>query len=92
MTDFFKFQVGPKPFLWLALGVGIVAEFVLFNWAAFAAWMNAYPFVDNTYWGYLFMVRASLFLVVALLCFWTIVLLVRIHRRGKIQEQGDRNA
>jgi hypothetical protein len=79
MTDFFKFQAGPKPFLWLGLALGVIAEFFLINWALYAAWMNAYPMADNTYWGYLFFIRVAIVLIVGLLCFWAVVRLGRIY-------------
>ena len=89
MTDFFKARVGPKPFLWLALVLGIVSALVVINWALFAAWMNAHPLADNIQWGYIFIVRASIFLVVGLLCCWVIVRLVRIYRRDKRNSEGN---
>ncbi len=92
MTDFLKLRVGPKPFLWLALVLGIASEFIVIQWALIAAWLNAHPLADNTYWGYVFLVRASVFLVVGLFCCWVIVRLARIHRRNKMREQVNNDA
>ena len=92
MKEFFKLQVGPKPFLWLALFLGAAAEIVLINWALFAAWMNAHPLADNTYWGFVFLVRASLILVVGLFCCWVVVRLVRLRRVGIRKEHFTNGA
>jgi len=89
MTDFFKLQVGPKPFLWLGLALGVIAEFFLINWALYAAWMNAHPSADNEFFAYLFFVRAAIVMVVGLLCFWAVVRLARIYGQEDPEGKGN---
>ena len=87
MSDFFKLQVGPKPLLWLLIILGICAAALIVNPLLYAAWMNAHPHADNPYWGYVFYVEASLFLVVALICSWAAVRFTRIRRHEKSAAQ-----
>ena len=89
MTHIFKLQLGPKPFLWLGLALGVIAEFFLINWALYAIWMNAHPLYDNIHWGYIFFIRASVVLIVGLLCFWAVVRLARIYGQEMPEGKGN---
>ena len=92
MSDFFKLRVGPKPFLWLILFLGFCAAALMVNPLIYSAWMNAHPHADNPYWGFVFYVGASLFMVIALVWLWAVVRLVRIRRLEKHTQQEKPSA
>jgi len=92
MSDFFRLQVTTKPFLWLTFFVLLLVETLVFHLAYSAAWQNALAHSDSRYWGNVFYVWVSVFLVIALFCTWLIVRLARIRRREKATKIEINNA